>query len=150
MKLEQQVCSLELAKRLKELGVKQETYFVWWYTEAMSADVKYFPDQDWGKREWSLRVNAPLDANRKENLYGGRALAAFTVAELGEMLPDVVIDDEDRTNFWLRTWKTGQEWAFAYTYGQTSIYVETALTEADARAKMLIYLIENNLITPIV
>lgn len=28
MKLEQQVCSLELANRLKELGVKQDSYFV--------------------------------------------------------------------------------------------------------------------------
>jgi hypothetical protein len=30
MKLEQQVASLELSKRLKELGVAQTGYFNWW------------------------------------------------------------------------------------------------------------------------
>ena len=29
MKLEDQVCSLELAKKLKELGVKQDSLFYW-------------------------------------------------------------------------------------------------------------------------
>ena len=29
MKLEQQVCSLELAQKLKDLGVKQSSIFVW-------------------------------------------------------------------------------------------------------------------------
>ena len=32
MKLEQQVVSLELAKKLKELGVKQDSLFYWWGT----------------------------------------------------------------------------------------------------------------------
>jgi hypothetical protein len=62
--LEQQVCSRELAQRLAELGVRQESVF-WW-------------------------------VDRKVPYTGGRALhaqlqggvAAFTVAELGEMLPD--------------------------------------------------------------
>ena len=31
MKLEDQVVSLELAKKLKELGVKQESLFYWGY-----------------------------------------------------------------------------------------------------------------------
>ena len=30
MKLEQQVCSLELAKELKKLGVKQKSEFYWY------------------------------------------------------------------------------------------------------------------------
>src|SRR5215470_19529204 len=67
MPLEQQVCSYELAKRLAELGVRQESVF-WW-------------------------------VNKKVTYTGGRAshaprhgeIAAFTVAELGEMLPDEVI-----------------------------------------------------------
>jgi hypothetical protein len=32
LSLEQQVCARPLAERLRELGVKQERYFVWWYT----------------------------------------------------------------------------------------------------------------------
>ena len=58
------MCSHELAKRLEELGVRQESVF-WW-------------------------------VDRKVTYTGGRALhaplqggvAAFTVAELGAMLPD--------------------------------------------------------------
>lgn len=34
MKLEQQVCSLESAKRLKELRVRQESLFYHWKTNA--------------------------------------------------------------------------------------------------------------------
>ena len=35
MKLEEQVCSLELAKELKELGVKQDSMFYWEHTETL-------------------------------------------------------------------------------------------------------------------
>jgi hypothetical protein len=67
MPIEQQVCSYELAKQLAELGVRQESVF-WW-------------------------------VDRKLTYTGGRAshaprqggIAAFTAAELGEMLPDEVI-----------------------------------------------------------
>lgn len=59
MKLEQQVIPLDLAKRLKALGVKQEAYF--WY----------FDDGELGH----YANSAPL-------------YAAFTTSELGEMLKD--------------------------------------------------------------
>ena len=59
--LEKQVCSLELAKKLKELGVRQESIFYW------------------EKRDgWEL-VDDPYDDQFE--LY-----SAFTVAELGELL----------------------------------------------------------------
>jgi hypothetical protein len=64
MPLEQQVCSHELAKRLAELGVRQESVF-WWVDRRL-------------RYTGGRASHAPLQ--------GG--IAAFTVAELGEMLPD--------------------------------------------------------------
>jgi len=40
MKLENQVCSLEHAKKLKELGVKQEN--IWWWVETKDNSYKSF------------------------------------------------------------------------------------------------------------
>lgn len=143
MKLEQQVCSLESAKRLKELGVKQESLYNWL-------------EADDGAR---LMKNPTLDTYKYFDQY-----SAFTVAELGEMLPkrlkhhwkvgsmykfkkgtyvDLRISCNERTS----------EWVVSY-YGDTGLndmkdiyfYGEIAKTEAEARAKMLIYLLENKLI----
>lgn len=142
MELEYQVCSLEFAKKLEKLGIKQESVFVWWYTEAMSTDVKYFPDQDWEKLEWSLRprTSAMTDS--------GRDLAAFTVAELGEMLPVVI----QEWNLECQRHTTGA-WIISYYCDAKRSEFKSVLacadadTEADARAKMLIYLLEGKLIS---
>lgn len=61
MKLEQQVCSFEQAKKLKELGVKQESLFYWNEKAGVADFYNHF---------------MPTDRN----------ISAFTVAELGEML----------------------------------------------------------------
>lgn len=113
MHLEDQVVSLELAKKLKELGVKQEGYF-----------------------NWYLGLQAPYlgPANKRSN---SDTVAAFTVAELGEMFRYV------RTEF---TKTEAGDWA-VYWVADNGRYHKEYGTEADARAKMLIYLIENKLIT---
>lgn len=76
-------------------------------------------------------------------------VSAFTVAELGEMLPSKI------QNEWLRCIKAtnnaGIDWKIRYA--AVGFELDYSLqfnekTEANARAKMLIYLIENNLITP--
>lgn len=74
MKLEDQVCSLELAKRLKEFGVKQESAFYW-------------TNVHWEKgREprWALISSELINGERWRTPKNG--FSAFTVAELGEML----------------------------------------------------------------
>lgn len=45
MKLENQVCSLELAKRLKELKVKQDS--LWCWNPVFIVDKKRNPDKTW-------------------------------------------------------------------------------------------------------
>ena len=66
MKLEDQVVGLELAKKLKELGVKQESYCYW---------------REGNKEDPTYRIVTMVCAK-------GGTYSAFTVAELGEMLPN--------------------------------------------------------------
>lgn len=173
MKLENQVCSLELAKKLKELGVKQKSLFCWVYQDDIERyELVYMPGHHW--------------------------VSAFTASELGDMLPKDISsevlnerfpfeksreeakDDDDmlqaeeniiddlrsvfnelyepenyidgfgcgiRLNYGqgrnLYYFLNDDEWECSY-----QVFQIKADTEADARAKCLIYLIENDLIPP--
>jgi len=133
MKLEQQVVSLELAKKLKELGFKQESLFVWVIT--ISGYIKLERFIETGKQF--------------EDVFGTitEMYSAYTVAELGEMLPLTI--KINGIIIMLKCSKRDIGWSIRYVQakreGLTEIS-ELADTEADARAKMLIYLKENNLI----
>ncbi len=118
MKLEEQVCSLELAKKLKELGVKQESL---WY--------------------WDEGHNGELELTQQISRFNH--CSAFTVAELGEMLPwRVVANDRD---FRLREYKAASSfWQVCYfDLDRNMMHDEFDDYHANARAKILIWLIEN-------
>lgn len=132
MKLEQQVCSLELAKKLKELGVKQESYFAWARIASKRMDGNGYDWDTYGlvKNDFQAEIEY---------------ISAFTVAELGEML-------HKYTECWNFYMGFGLGLSSAeYKIGLSkSGYKEVEfrdLSEADARAKMLIYLLENKLIS---
>lgn len=89
MKLQDQVCTLEQAKRLKELGVKQESLFSWCGDETkrlMDNGKDGLAVSDW------VYIDSTIPANNQESDH--RSLvpsakpfaAAFTVAELGVMI----------------------------------------------------------------
>lgn len=119
MKLEDQVVSLELAKKLKELGVKQDSLWFWTWAE-------------WNKEvEWVLILEDKRAGLKKETF------SAFTVAELGEMLP------EGYRSYYYNGHPSGGNWMC--NDGEI-LGVADANTEADARAKMLIYLIKEGII----
>jgi len=192
MKLENQVCSLELAQKLKNLGVKQDSLFSWrclWRT---------FKDGDrqidWDVNFRNLKPTEPF-------YYDDEIISAFTVAELGEMLReyqekliDIFIEKganlehirwakwqnylhsflewSNEINAWALPNEKKEHWQrqIQTPYSMLSesekesdrkevrqyipllnsvglVFEKTTDTEADARAKTLIYLLENKLIT---
>lgn len=141
MKLEDQVVSLELAKQLKELGVKQESLFYWW--KGVHKQDKFF------------LINPILDNRTPQSYQEGypkaQMTAAFTVAELGKMLPEWL--SIDGTDVWISCSTADRDIEYTVRYGyidKGAFLIKAgsiAYTEADARAKMLIYLLENNLTT---
>lgn len=124
MKLEEQVCSLSLSQRLKELGVKQDSLYFY----------ERHIDGSGDHTIWS-----PKSINNADR---DRYISAFTVAELGEMLPEryATFRHNDEYTCELFTLDEGEKLA-----GYANRF-QTAKTEADARAKMLIYLIEQGLV----
>lgn len=142
MKLEKQVCSLELAKRLKGLGVKKVSIFGWVNTHKGWILIRATNDNKpllWGEDDCKLQ-------SQKDN-----QIAAFTVAELGEMLPYRIIKDNDEYIIKMDIEKI--IYYEEYTCKTNELYapdedIDKPSTEADGRAKMLIYLIENNLVKP--
>ena len=121
MKLEAQVVSLELAKKLNELGTKQDCLFVWW--------------KDIDSGQWSIAEKTILAQPFVTEFY-----LAFTVAELGELLPG------ERGTF--RDDQNGKWKIFIHDVITGSVKkVIAEKTEANARGQMLIYLLENKLIT---
>lgn len=138
MKLEDQVCSLEWAKKLKELGVGQDGLYSW----SVPNPEKTATEVD----RYALENKCSVILT--EHNYGERfdSYSAFTVAELGVMFPlHLCIETSIKTQY--RKKYTFQCYSAARLYSQKIPHVY-AKTEADARAAMLVYLLENKLITP--
>jgi hypothetical protein len=130
MKLEQQVCSLELAKKLKELGIKQNGYFIW----------------EWSPKDKNPQLKRNMDCLKQWNNKFN--CSAFTVAELGEILPLKIFRNNNFYLLVIKRFKRGGKIDFScgYEAGFIDGFRKFDITEANCRAKMLINLLENNLI----
>lgn len=117
MKLEDQVCSLELAKRLKELHVPQESIF---YYQGRAKEIEY-------EKGFILSYGREYRATVIINV------SAFTVAELGLLLPPNV---QWKLLYYKNTWNLD--------FGDNQVGTSN---EANGRAKMLIWMVQNNYIT---
>lgn len=119
MKIEDQVCSLEYAEKIKKLGVPQKSYFYWIHWREGVDDIS-----GWG-------------VNHMENDPMTIDVSAFTVAELGEMLKGFILPKWSKIE---KSWLQDIIRQFSCSMPKDWIYSDT---EANARAKMLIWLIKN-------
>jgi hypothetical protein len=80
MNLSDQVCSLELAKRLKELGVQQESLFIW-------------SERYWTKNNINEKNEIRSYLTFNPSTFHSESIAeysAFTVAELLDLIPRII------------------------------------------------------------
>lgn len=121
MKLEQQVPTLELCKKLKELGYPQEGLFSWWFNK----EVRFEPTVLFEKPTHDESCTAP------------------TVAELGKWLLPYINSDSNHYSFTTDKWE--ESWVLSYWSQklQKMLFSVDTETEANARAKMLIWLVES-------
>jgi hypothetical protein len=125
--LEQQVVSLELAKKMKELGFAQQSLFWWQYTD--------FPLKN-GTR-WELKYKNQIRESDLELSHPDDIFSTYTVGELGYFL--------EKENFLSSYSEEDVGW-----WCQSSLHniydIKEIDTEANARAKMAIYLAEKGLL----
>ena len=142
MKLEDQCVGLPLAKRLKELGVKQEGLFYWKYSNGSL------------ERKSGIKISTELKFGttpKFQNAGTWLACSAFTVSELGEMLPTAIFDEEFLSFDKVSSDPDGENFTGWFCgYSKIAVYSkrESAPTIVDAAAKMLIHLIEKGLVKP--
>ena len=131
MRLEKQVCSVELAKRLKELGVAQRGQYTWVWSSLVN---EYQLSSRTSEQVELLRKAHPNSVELAEMEKKGW-FSAFTVSELGEMLPNCYDtmratgrNEAVRTNEWIGYDNSGEPMNLGNSY----------YTEADCRAALLI------------
>lgn len=133
MRLDQQVCPLKLAQRLKELGVAQTARFSWWY---VGGPDEYQVATQFEMHTAKLRMDEEHERDPNfPTIYPAKECAAFTVAELGLLLEprgfrsgSSEVRREDSTRYF----------AVATYVRDPVIY---GRTEAEARALLLIALL---------
>ena len=132
MKLQDQVCTLEQAKKLKKLGVEQKSLFAHINGKHSSANIL-------------------LPENIHSMDLEEERFSAFTVAELGVMLPKVIKKDGMKYRFRANRESNGLWHLKIRTLSPEGkmlpLCITQNLNEAEARADMLIKLLEKELIT---
>lgn len=172
MNIENQVCSIEQAKKLKELGVKQESIF--YHAELYDNEpVEILTKNELVNKLVDFTIEKYKDEERDEdgfvqfsvdrdglfkNIYENEfeialeksedcIISAFTVAELGEMLPKEINFNKTQKAV-IEFSKYGVFYGVSYrrSSSRQTLVCKDEKIEAQARAAMLIYLLENKLI----
>ncbi len=131
--------SYDLCRKLQELGITQDTALFWGFMKLGDGDA-----------EISLPAMNPVD--RPYHFVEGQSCAAYTGAELGELIPKGF--KTHKTIFaWDGTYEDGvtvKGWVCQHINGEIvpgDYFAGFGYTEANARARMLIHLLESKIVS---
>ena len=141
MKIENQVCTLKQAKKLKALGVAQESFMYW---------EELHPVKDCATERLQVHFNTghPISNGVVKDQY-----SAYTVAELGEMFPLTFIYEDDKCFASSEKFCLSHKWITGIcTVASPNKSIEAKKYfadhfEAHARAQNIIYLLEKGIVT---
>lgn len=131
MKIEQICVSLELAKKLKEAGYRQESLFGW--VENLNGDFSLV----------GIRPDRNKQINKLMDWY-----SAPTASELGEALPSRIINKDEFGYLIIQKLQLSNRYNISYI-SMEELEISQAFidkSEANARAKMWLYLKEKGLL----
>jgi hypothetical protein len=141
MKIEDQVCTFEQAKKLKEIGIDQDGYYC--YLENSASKIDFGDVNEMFERhihDYGISAHPEgFDGSFKESSW-----IAFTCAELGAMLPDYHFVYKKSAGF-ISMKQNGCHGVADGTVGGIVFK-----TEAECKANLLIYLLEKKMEDPIV
>lgn len=137
MTIEQQVCTLNQAKRLKELGVSQC---------ALLSHVFYIKGDD--LNQTGFVTTEKFKSTDQTILRNLQWISAFNVAELGAMLPDWYYSVRNAMGEYGVSSTLDYHLIQVHKQDNTDEFLLNGCkNEAGARAYLLIHLLENNLMT---
>ena len=120
MKLENQVTNVKLSNKLHELGVTEPSLFFRDSTKSKEEDIEF-----WGKPD-----------------YCPDNVACYTTAELGEILPEGLFTDKGaESKDWMGCFARFSKFN-RISDGESVDSFSLERTEANARAKLLIYVLK--------
>jgi hypothetical protein len=144
MNIEKQLCTISQSRRLKELGVLQESQCC--HYQEQTPRNPNLHEYGWPQENMPWHIST---TGKRSRISGNSVLyeySAFSVAELGQLLPDLLSTDRQ---YELVCVKEDDCWLVMYVAGNDLcdvLHKKAAKNEADAKATMLIYLLENKLV----
>ena len=133
---EDQVCRLKLAKELEELGVNQDSLWCWKVIkDELKGERRVSLELMKKTREWSILHNRHIEVGCKYS-FTFEIYSAFTDAELEREIFQII----GKTFSEMYEVQLISDWL-----GEVESLMERASTGANAKAKILIYLLKNNL-----
>lgn len=129
--IENHVCSLELAKKIKELGIKQESVF-YWAKQGIFVPGISNPETD------THAITIPSSKQYIQKLR--EPYSAFLASELGEFMSKISVLDKGYQQFIELSIHGCGFLPEDNDFSKNIIFVDDS--EPNMRAKMLIYLIE--------